>query len=345
MQTCEDEKITAQTESELSQELTPNEQIEKRLERYHKAKIRSKAVADYILQHRADLKKYGQEVKQCGDWLIFRHFYTVGVYRMIGACSCRRHLLCMLCAIRRCAKQLQAYNEKVDFIMSQRKDLKLALISLTVRNGEDLQERFKHLDSCFGIMKKRRKNSFCGKADRGTIFSQLEGAVYTYEVTNKGNGWHPHVHILAIVPSNLDLGDVDIETGKKTRFGKFQDALICEWETITGDSKVVDAREVSETEDGQMGAFCEVFKYALKQTEMSIGSQVQAFSVLKGRRLIGSFGMLFNVCVPEGDNDSIEEELSLQPYVDLLYCHTHIFGYQLQHQFNHSLSLEESLTP
>src|SRR5664279_1847921 len=88
---------------------------------------------------------------------------------------------------------------------------------------------------------------------------QLEGAVYTYEVTNKGNQWHPHIHILALVPDYVDLGFVDPETGKKTRFGAFQDALIEEWKEITGDSMIVDAREVGTTDDSRIGAFCEVF--------------------------------------------------------------------------------------
>lgn len=318
-------------ESELSRELTPDVEINRRLERYHKAKIRSQTVSNFILHNRPDLVKVGNEVKSCGSWLLFRHFFTVGKFRLIGGITCDKHLLCLLCAIRRAAGQLAAYMEKVNFIFQERRDLKLCLITLTVVNGDDLSERFLHLVNGVKTLMQRRRYIVNGVRAKHTVLTAVQGAVWTFEVTNKGNGWHPHVHILAMVDKSIDLGIVDQATKKKTDFGAFQNALIEEWKDICGDSKIVDVREVDKEGEGRIGAFCEVFKYALKSNDMKVPDQVEAWECLKGKRLIGSCGLLFGVKVPENKSDSIEEDLALLPYVDMIYRHSDTFGYQVDH--------------
>ena len=45
----------------------------------------------------------------CGDYLLFRHFFTVDKVKLHAAQFCKAHLLCPLCAIRRGAKALAAY--------------------------------------------------------------------------------------------------------------------------------------------------------------------------------------------------------------------------------------------
>ena len=56
---------------------------------------------------------------------------------------------------------------------------------------------------------------------------KAHGIVYAVEITNKGRGWHPHIHMVALVDDWID--------GKK---------LSQQWEAITGDSKIVDVRRL-----------------------------------------------------------------------------------------------------
>ena len=106
--------------------------------------------------------------------------------------------------------------------------------------------------------------------------------------------------------------------------------MIEEWKEITEDSKIIDVRPVSEERENKdrVGAFCEVFKYALKTSDMEVQDQFEAYTQLKGKRLIRSFGNLFGVKVQEDLNDDIETELEAERWVDVLFNWSEMFGYQ-----------------
>jgi len=330
----EEGKNPSSGDLELEAKGSPEEGQDHRLERYAKAKKRSTVIADYIIKNHPELKGVGHGVRECGQFLIYRHFFNIGLYRMIGGCTCRRHLLCMLCAIRRAAKQLQAYLEKVEHLKSGDPSLKLGLITLTVKNGDDLAERYEHLKRGLQRLTNRRKFQLNNIRTIKTVMSMVKGAVWTYEATKKDKGWHPHIHMLAIFEDGVDLGDMQEEipgSWRKTRTGAFEKGLCSEWQQITGDSFIVDVRPITAGKD-MLGAFCEVFKYALKVNGMAVADQIEAYKKLKGRRLISSVGSLYGVKVPPEDRDTIEGELELEPYVDLLYKYSEIHGYQLDNQ-------------
>src|SRR5450830_1995344 len=117
------------------------EALPKRIDRYGKAKKGALDVADYmatIPKHQAMAAK----VQGCGDYLIFRHYFTLDRVRLHGASLCKKHLLCPLCAIRRGAKGLAAYLDKFKIIQVEKPHLKAFLVTLTVKDGDDLEERF-----------------------------------------------------------------------------------------------------------------------------------------------------------------------------------------------------------
>jgi hypothetical protein len=93
---------------------------------------------------------------------------------------------------------------------------------------------------------------------------------------------------------------------------------------LTGDSYILDVTpfRIPETlSEGlcsaEVEAFIEVFKYAVKFSDLSLANNWDAFKVLRGQRLMGSMGLFRSVKVSEELTDEIpEEEL---PYIDLLY--------------------------
>jgi hypothetical protein len=85
-------------------------------------------------------------------------------------------------------KALKAYLDKVGEVIQVEKRLWYAfLVTLTVRNGDDLAERFRHLHS-------GSENCGCANRGRGSVLDGVVGAVWSYEVKRGQNSgdWHPH---------------------------------------------------------------------------------------------------------------------------------------------------------
>lgn len=270
------------------------EALPKRVDRYSKAKKGALDIAEYMAtlsKHQATAKR----VHGCGDYLLFRHFFTIDAVKLHAASFCMKHLLCPLCAIRRGAKALGAYLDRFETIKRTSARLKPFLVTLTVKDGPDLRERFKHLhDSQRELWKRKQRR-------RGSVLDGVEGAVWSYEV-KRGNGsglWHPHLHMIA-------LAEVAPDAERLSR----------EWHQITGDSFIVDVRPISQ-EDPASG-FVEVFKYAVKFSDQEPADTVHAWQTLAGKRLLGSAGCFRGVEIPEDLTDDPGDYLGL-PYVDLLY--------------------------
>lgn len=270
------------------------EALPKRVDRYSKAKKGALDVAEYmgtLPKHQA----IANTVKGCGNYLLFRHFFTIDTVKLHAASFCRKHLLCPLCAVRRGAKALGAYLDRFEAIKRANARLRPFLVTLTVKDGPDLRERFKHLHASQRELWKRKQRG------RGSVLDGVEGAVWSYEVKRgQGSGlWHPHLHMIALAEVMPDA-----------------DRLSRDWHEITGDSFIVDVRPISQ--DDPASGFVEVFKYAVKFSDQEPADTVHAWETLAGKRLLGSAGCFRGVEIPEDLTDDPGDYLGL-PYVDLLY--------------------------
>ena len=75
------------------------EALPQRVERYGKARKSALDVAQYM-SHCTNHQAMAEKVQSCGDYLLFRHFYTVDKVKLHAAQFCKKHLLCPLCAIQ-----------------------------------------------------------------------------------------------------------------------------------------------------------------------------------------------------------------------------------------------------
>lgn len=269
-----------------------------RIARYGQAHSRTIAMLEHLRgAPEFEAEKTAASLATCGNYLHFREYFTVGKVRLHNATFCKQHLVCPLCAIRRGAKALGAYLARWEVIQQERPELRPYLVTLTVKNGDDLEERQTHLTRSLRRLLDRRR--YFNAGTRGAPWTELckaQGAVYTLELTNKGNGWHPHCHMIVLGASQID-----------------QQALSAEWHSITGDSMVVDVRPiVGDPSEG----FMEVFKYAVKFSDLSLEDNWQAARILKGKRLLNSFGLFRGVQVPES---LLDEPLDGLPYFDRFY--------------------------
>lgn len=283
------------------------EKLPARVVRYGEAKTRALDVAEYIGRLPGEQRLH-QRVSTCGDYLVFRHYFTVDKVRLHGASLCMKHLLCPLCAIRRGSRALKSYLDRWECLQVEKTALRAFLVTLTVKDGDDLAERFGHLHRGQRELWKRRQRG------RGSVLDGVVGAVWSYEV-KRGSGsgkWHPHLHMVALAETAPD-----------------QAALSEEWKNITGDSHVVDVRPIDQAEP--VDGFLEVFKYAVKFSDQAPADTWHCFETLKGKRLIGSAGCFRGVEVPESLLDETPEELAELPYATLFYRFMRE-GYSLQQQ-------------
>ena len=247
--------------------------------------------------------KSAQKLNECGNYLLFKNFYTIGEVKLSKLRTCGQHLLCPFCAAIRASRAIQKYVERIDQVLKENRKLKPVLITLTVKNGSNLAERSEHLMKSFRTLLERRRDY--EKKGRGfNEFCKVQGAMYSYENTfnEKTGEWHPHIHMFALVDQWIDHQE----------FSEY-------WHSLTGDSMVVDVRRArKEKGHGYSKAAAEVCKYALKFGDLSVEKTWEAFKVLKGKRLTGSFGLLWGVKIPETMTDDMPDDETL-PYMEMLY--------------------------
>lgn len=283
-----------------------------RLDRYSKAHHRALAMSDYATKISGETRndqvadsyfKIGVRLKYCGEYLLFRDYYSVGKVRLQAARFCKNHLLCPLCAIRRGAKMVKSYLDKLAVLKAENPKLKAYLVTLTVKDGEDLLETFNHLYRSVQKLHKTRT----GQGQYSEACKAL-AAVWSYEFKRGANSglWHPHVHAVWLCEEAPDA---------------FQ--LSAQWKKITGDSYIVDITPFHDQDD-VLNGFLEVFKYAVKFSDLPMADNWHGYQVLTGKRLIASFGAFRGVEIPE---DLTDEQLDDLPFVEHLYRYYYGTGY------------------
>jgi hypothetical protein len=263
-----------------------------RLKRYGTAKTRSYAMAGHVLREGNDA--LSKRLYLCGSHLIFRHWLAHQKTTLQSAKFCGVPLLCPLCAIRRSAKLLRRYVERAEYVA---RGHDLWLVTLTVKNGPDLAERFAHLRKAIRNLRERARKGY-------GAFATSEGAVWSTELTKRPEtGWHPHVHMVwAMTP------------GATIRWGEGSQ-LAEDWRSITGDSFIVHAERIKS--DNLVASFLEVLKYSLKFSELELVDNLSAYRTLKGKRLLSSCGIWYGLDLPE-DAQLTDDPLD-GPYIDLVF--------------------------
>lgn len=181
---------------------------------------------------------------------------------------------CPVCAPRITAKRLDRLGR-----IAPRMQWPLA-VTLTVKNKTHGADCIVHLKETF---RKFRRTDFW--ADR------VKGGVVGFEVTHRGNGWHPHLHAL------IDCRWLAVSTPEPTRWmTKRQQASLCKraqyelsqvWAAYIGQDK---AQVWAERAYGK--AMEETLKYAIKPSDLlqcSCDAGDMIDEIDKGR-MMGTFG-------------------------------------------------------
>ena len=274
---------------------------------YAGRKARAWDMAQYIDTHRdpknrPDIERLHSELTQCASYLVFNEYFTVDQLRLVKAHTCKKHLLCPFCAMRRAGKYVAKNIPKIQQVMAENPSLIPAMVTFTVKNGPSLRERFNHLRKAERRLKQLARDYRKGR--NWTEFARVQGAIAAYEFTKKDEGdWHPHIHMLCLLDSYID-----------------QKALSAEWQAITGDSFIVDVRKIKGSlNTGGLdiaSAMLEVCKYSLKFHDMTLEDTWTAFNVLRGKRLVNPSGLLRGVEMPE---NLLDDPLEGLPFIERHY--------------------------
>jgi hypothetical protein len=210
-----------------------------------------------------------------------------------------------MCAIRRAARAVMKYEERTLELLNRNPRLRLYYVVLTVKNVERLDIGFDHLERSMRLLIARRREAISyAKTGRkqfayaaNSVFAAVSAGAYSFEVKRGENSglWHPHSNILLLTEKPISIS-----------------ALSDEWKRVTQDSHVVYCEQQPDVKK----SFVEIFKYALKFSDMQFSDNYHAWETLRGRRLTGSFGEFRGLQIPENDEDN---ETNLLAYEELFY--------------------------
>jgi hypothetical protein len=255
------------------------------LNRITKAKRSQTRLLAHVLQKEPVL---GEKIKWCGGWLHFREWIQMDETRLLNANFCKKHLLCQACAVRRAAKMNEAYAPKVQSVCEDHPNLIPAMITLTVKNMDDLAAGIQHLKDSWGRMLAAKRKGAAGSERHLPVeWNKVLGSLRALEVTKGKDGlWHPHLHVFTLLSAYIN-----------------QKALSAEWERFSGDSRIVG---VTKCRGGIEAGLREVLKYSCKFSSLTSEETLHVHDVCKGSRLIDPQGVLRGVPEPDIDSDSIE---------------------------------------
>lgn len=311
-------KVSQLGETIAETKATPAERIKK----FSALRARDRDFAEWLKAHDPET---AAAVERCGSGIVMRHYHSVGETRVKAILPefCRKRFLCSMCDAIRAGKTLGKYVDRVLSVLREYKWQHCCyLVTFTVKDGEDLGERVRHLrDGYREVMARRRrfKASTSKRTWRWTEAGKALGGMHSVEVKRGENSglWHPHLHAVWVCEDEPE-----------------QWKLREEWSEICGDSWVVDVRRFHSMEmsDGMVIAdreglgkdLCEVVKYSLKFSDLEFEDQFHASRVLRkamrAMRLFGSFGCLWGLKEENIECDTLLEQLDAEmKYVDLLF--------------------------
>lgn len=278
---------------------------------YAHRKARAMDMAEFINglrdpKKRPDIERLYSNLTECASYLVFNDYFTVEEMRLVKAHTCKKHLLCPFCAMRRSVRFQKQNTPKIEKVLAENPSLIPVMITLTKKNTPDLARGFNALRAAEKRLKQAARNAL--KGQKWSEFARVKGSIAAYEFTKKDEGdWHPHIHILALVDSYID-----------------QKALSAEWHAITGDSFIVDIRKITgKANAGGLdiaSAMMEVCKYSLKFHDLTLPDTWEAFNVLRGKRLVNPSGLLRGVDMPD---DLLDDPLEGLPFNELHYRYKH----------------------
>ena len=258
-----------------------------------KAKRNSMAFSYYLYMH--GYPKRGLAVKKCSRNVTFSKPIVPppqkSYFSLVTPLPCGQWRLCQVCAIRRMGRYLAKLKPHCDRLLDE--GYAFSFCTLTITNHADLRLVFDMLISAIRDMLNHRRRNLKSQRYPPIEFSKALGGIITVEVKKGRDGtkWHPHLHILLVHKRGIKIDDW---------------ALSKEWLNFTkGAGKIVKTKPVLFTHK----SITECIKYPIKFGGMKQAEILHAFEVLRGERMITTFGLLRGIQPPAIDppTDTVDD--------------------------------------
>ena len=294
---------------------------QRRLERYARAVTEGQRMADWLAsevgpkpsnRERPEVirkRKVHRKLATCGSQLFFDHYLETGNYRLAGGVYCQQERVCQFCALRVGGRMLRYLAEKVRTALDDDPTLTPYLVTVTVKDGKELKERFDHLRRALAQQVSRankRRNHGRGKR---TVLESWQGWFRKIEIKRGKNSglWHPHCHSAVLARSEPDAKQ-----------------LAAEWKELTGDSWVVDVRPFHSVENGcpteeLAQDLLEVCKYLTKFSELEPHDIWEVFQVTRRKHLQQSYGCLRFTAEEMEQVNKAADDPEDGPFIRILY--------------------------
>lgn len=164
-------------------------------------------------------------------------------------------------------------------------------VTLTIPNSED-PETLRRIRKCWGNFRRRKLWK-----------EKVKGGIGTFEITNKGNGWHPHLHaILDCRWLSLNVREPHRRDSKETQAEKCrlaQAELSASWADCIGEPEGI--VWITRVPPGEVVDY--ILKYGVKGSDLIDSPQDIApmIRVLQKTRALSGFGSLFPMPSPDDE--------------------------------------------
>jgi len=234
---------------------------------------------------------YFDQVKYLSECQTKKVYYECQGCGSVGWClnHCGMRV-CPDCAGRMKGKLLAKYQKGVDQLSDFYKS-RLKLVTLTLKNVPDLRGPDYNIIS-------QIKEAFYRLRYRPVLRKKIYGGVYGVEATNKGRGWHVHIHALICSQFIRDACE-EMKQAKNSREEKILEREKCAhckskclrrlWQEETG-SSVVDIKK-ADTE-----AIVEIIGYIAKPLSTNNAELlVDWWEVMRNRPFLKPFGCFYDM--------------------------------------------------
>lgn len=229
-------------------------------------------------------------MKECGKYINGLECKKCGAKHFAGFNRCKKRF-CLACNHVRLLMWLARIKLRVDELLD---DYYPAMITFTVRDSDDLEERIRFIEGAWRLLKN-------GNKKWRKIFSRrFVGGVRSLEVKiGKNSGeWHVHYHCLVMIPRTKHVVK-DFYWLRKA------------WKQCTKEQGSIEIHQIRDRGKGLNGAICEVVKYIVKPEKKIYEDDrfIDLYWALKNKRQINTWGLFRGMSREiESDIDKMEEK-------------------------------------
>lgn len=278
----------------------------------------------------------GRKQAECGAWLWFRDYLNkpLEAPKLSKGFFCQQPLLCEFCAARRTTRSLARAIPRVIAVLEEHPNLRPFLLTLTAKNQQTLAASFRQVMDNWGKALEQRRNASKGIRRKASAFDPLVGGLMSGEVKRgrDSDQWHFHTHAVVLLDRSF-IGNADyfrrVARWEGDTKGRAEGQLADAWSELLGYKANLDLRPLysaclleSGTPPSGLGEalpkeLLEVYKYAMKFSDLTHEDRWTAAQELFGRRLLRGWGLLYGCKEAAAGADDLTGESG--PYIETLY--------------------------